>query len=359
MDKFAFIFHPLDIDLFADGFDDIGLKNKRPQLIEQTIKWFPPFKRASITGIRSLTGKEIEGDMILCTLLPEQILCLDEAFILKRVIEAGKLAEKLGNKIVGIGAYIANIGKKGLTLAKNLNLPVTTGSSYTIFIALESVYSAADKIGIDINNANIAIIGATGTIGSICSRVLAEKAGFLTLVARNKTRLHQLSDSIREEYKKIDIQITDNISQAVSNADIILVSTNTPGTIIDANMIKSGAIICDMSRPHNISKAIALQRQDILVIDGGVVKPPGSVDFHFSFGLPQGLAYACIAETMILTLEERFESYSIGGDVTIEKVREIGGLAKKHGFELTNFRSFNRELSQERIENVKKHIKLK
>ena len=45
-------------------------------------------------------------------------------------------------------------------------------------------------------------------------------------------------------------------------------------------------------------------RDDVLVIDGGMVEVPGKVDFHFDFGFPPGKAYACMAETMILVLED-------------------------------------------------------
>ncbi len=62
---------------------------------------------------------------------------------------------------------------------------------------------------------------------------------------------------------------------------------------------------------------------------------PGEVDFHFNFGLAPGKAYACMAETMVLALEERHESYSLGKQMQPERVREIAKLAHKHGFKLT------------------------
>ena len=108
-----------------------------------------------------------------------------------------------------------------------------------------------------------------------------------------------------------------------------------------------------MSLPKNISEEAANSRKDILVIDGGVVKPPGDVDFNFYFGLPPGLCYACIAETMILALEERYECYSIGGNISFAKVREISQLASKHGVKLAELRSFGKGVSKEHIEEVK------
>ncbi len=62
---------------------------------------------------------------------------------------------------------------------------------------------------------------------------------------------------------------------------------------------------------------------------------PGEVDFHFNFGLAPGQAYACMAETMVLALEEKYTSYSLGKQMQTERVREIAQLARKHGFRLT------------------------
>ena len=62
---------------------------------------------------------------------------------------------------------------------------------------------------------------------------------------------------------------------------------------------------------------------------------PGEVDFGFDFGLPPGKAYACMAETMVLALEGRYECYSLGKEIQVGQVREIAQLARKHGFRVS------------------------
>ena len=39
-------------------------------------------------------------------------------------------------------------------------------------------------------------------------------------------------------------------------------------------------------------------------------------------------SYACMAETMILALEGRFENYSLGRDLTVSQVKEIARLGE-------------------------------
>lgn len=353
MKRFGFIFHPLDLPLYADGFSEPDLKRKRPSLVEGVMKWLPPFKRAAITGIKSLTGEEIEGDMILVSLLPEQILTLDSNFVLNKVIEAGRVAEKLGDRIVGLGAYASQVGRKGVLIARSLKIPVTTGSSYTVTVAIEATLQAAALVGINLPRAKVTVIGATGAIGSVCAKLLVRQGACLTIVARNYGRLVALKKEITNTMPQAPVEIKTNIYEAIKDADIILTSTSTPMDLVDGRILKPGTVICDISRPKNVPESLLEDRQDILVIEGGIVKPPGEVDFHFSFGLPPGLAYACIAETMLLTLEGRYENYSIGGNISVEKAEEMGQLAKKHGFQLAELMSFNRKITPEQIERIK------
>jgi predicted amino acid dehydrogenase/ribosome-associated toxin RatA of RatAB toxin-antitoxin module len=351
--RIGYIFHPLDHRLLAAGFEDADLLAKRPELIESVVKWFPPFRRSVVTGVRSPLGVEVIADMILVPLMPEQILTLDEPFVLDKFLEAGRLAERYGARLLGLGAYAASVGRKGVYLAKRLRIPVTTGSSYTIAMVIEAIVEACKAVGIELKEATVAVVGATGTIGRICTQLMAREAGHLLLVARNRQRLEDLVQLLADEGAATAASIVD-LDAAAANADVIITATNTPAALIDVTKLRPGAIVCDVSRPRNVSEENALLRPDVLVLDGGVVKPPGEVDFHFSFGIAPGLAYACMAEPMILAMEGRYESFSLGGDIDLAKVEEISQLGRKHGFTLAGLRSFDGEVSAGLIERVRK-----
>jgi uncharacterized NAD-dependent epimerase/dehydratase family protein len=64
-----------------------------------------------------------------------------------------------------------------------------------------------------------------------------------------------------------------------------------------------------------------------------------------------------MAETMILALEKRYESFTLGRELTLEQVDEISQLAKKHGFKLSGFRSFEREVTPEHIMAIKENAR--
>ncbi|MFH1846262.1 MAG: shikimate dehydrogenase [Candidatus Omnitrophota bacterium] len=353
---FAFIVHPLDIGLVSVAFNEPTLINKKLSLVKKAFEWLPSFKCSEITGICSIKGTKIKGHLMYCALLPEQIISLDESFVLDRVVSAGEIARDLGASLIGVGAYVAQIGKKGVVLARKLQMPVTTGTHYTIWITIKSVLEAAEKIGKDVTKCNVAIIGATGKVGKICGQFFSEKASQVTLAARNRSKLEYIREGLLTNINcKAQVLIEDDIKTAVKNADISIMSTSVPFPLIDVDELTARTIVCDISRPRNVSKKRVEMRRDVLVIDGGIVQPPGdNMDFNFYFGLPKGLAYACMAETMILTLEEKYENYSIGGNMIFDKVKEIGALGEKHGFKLAKIRSFGIEIEEEVYENIRK-----
>jgi predicted amino acid dehydrogenase len=125
--------------------------------------------------------------------------------------------------------------------------------------------------------------------------------------------------------------------------------------VIEPEYLKPGCVVCDVARPRDVSVRVAKERDDVLVIEGGVVAVPGpNADFHFHFGFPPKTAYACMSETIMLALDGRYESFTLGKDVTIAQAEETARLAKKHGFTLAGYRSFEREVTSETIEATRR-----
>lgn len=355
MEKFAFILHPLAAKDFGRKFP--FAKNWPDGLIERILKIIPPFKASNITGIESPYA-QAEGHFIACPLTSRQMVEMPEEYVINRIIKAGKVAEKLGAKIVGLGAFTSVVGDAGITIAKNLNIAVTTGNSYTVATALQGTREAAKIMGIDIKKANIVVLGATGSIGAACAQILAREARYLTLAARNENKLEKLAEQILRT-TGLAARVTANTKAALKTADIIIAVTSAVDSIIEPEDLKPGAIVCDVARPRNVSKRVAEMRNDILVIEGGVVEVPGDVDFGLNFGFPTGMAYACMAETMILALEGRYENFTLGRVLTVKQIETIAQLADKHGFKLAGFRSFERAITPEEIAEIKENATVK
>jgi len=352
MDSFAFIIHPIDVKRDVQRkFPFLGRVLSERQ-IEFFSQYFPPVYLSEIEGITSAaTGRSVKGWLIACPFTPRQMVELPEARVYRKIIETGRLAERLGAKILGLGAYTSVIGDAGATIARGLNVPVTTGDSYTVWVAVQAAKQAAERMNIRIADATVAVVGATGAIGRVCAELLAGEAARLILIARRADRLEELRARLEGQARGEVIASTS--VDSLREAEVILTVTSAIHEVIHPEHLRAGAVICDVARPRDVSAMVAASRDDILVIDGGMVDVPGPVDFHFNFGFPPGKAYACMAETIALALEGRFEDYTIGKEITRERVEEISAMATKHGFRVSGFRSFEKEVKQEQIEAVR------
>lgn len=353
MNKFGFLIHPLGMRDVVRHLPNVA--GKRPPLVEKVLEWTPSYHASHITGVTSaFDGSEIEGDFFTVPLFPHQILNLDRQFVLSRIIDACKLAQDRGAQIVGLGGYTSVVGSAGAAVAEAMECAITSGNSYTVATALEGATAVARLLDIDLHRATVAVVGATGSIGGVCSKILArEQVGKLVLLARSELRLNNLAQTIAESNPHANLAVSTEISQGLREADLIVTCTSSGGGILTPGVLKSGCVICDVAVPHDVCREVAQLRPDVLVIEGGVVEAPGDARFNFDFGFPEGICLACMAETMILTLEGLFEDFSIGRGLQIEKVMQISALAKKHGFKLAGFRAFDEPISHERIEQVR------
>ncbi len=154
---------------------------------------------------------------------------------------------------------------------------------------------------------------------------------------------------------KCSVSTDTNVESGIKEADIIIAVSSATKEIIEPQFIKKGAVVCDIARPRDVSAKVATERNDVLVIDGGVVEVPGDVEFNFNFGFPPKTAYACMSETMMLALEGRYECFTLGKTVSLQQVEEITRIANKHGFRLAGFRSFEKPVSEETIAQIRKN----
>jgi fatty aldehyde-generating acyl-ACP reductase len=356
MDTFAFIIHPIDPKRdVSRKFPLLGrVLNERQ--IDFFSTFFPPIYISEIEGITSIsTGKQVKGWFIAAPYTPRRMLELPERVVYRKIIQTGRMAERLGARMLGLGAFTSVIGDAGVTIARSLDVPVTTGDAYTISIAVQAVREAACQMGISLRNATAAIVGASGTIGRVCAELLTEDVARLYLIGRREGPLlelrEQLSCSARSEL------LVSTKMDALRQAQLILTVTSAVHDVIQPEYLLPGSVVCDVARPRDVSAMVAAARDDILVIDGGMVDVPGPVDFHFNFGFPPGKSYACMAETVALALEGRFEDYTLGKHITRERVDEITAIAEKHGFRLSGFRSFEREVTPQQIEVVRRNAR--
>ena len=354
MERFAFVLHPLSLE-------DMQMVSPMVRyvpdfLLEYILKQKKPFTVSHITGVKS-PHAEAEGWFVGCPLTAKQMVELPEEFVIDRIVETGKIAEELGAKILGLGAFTSIVGDAGVTIAERLNIAVTSGNSYTVATALEGTREAARLMGKDLRDAEVAIVGASGSIGSACARILSREVRHINLIARRIAPLEELAQELNG-HGAATFSVSSDVKSCLHKADVVIAVTSAVDFIIDPADLKSGAVVCDVARPRNVSRNVSAQRNDVLVIEGGVIHVPGNVDFHFNFGFPPQTCFACMAETMILALEGRYENFTLGRNLVPSQIDTISGLAKQHGFTLAGFRNFEHAVTKEMIESIRENVKL-
>ncbi|MGD8998137.1 MAG: shikimate dehydrogenase [Anaerolineae bacterium] len=346
MDDFASLIHPLNTKEDVARRYPILARALPTPLIRLVARVWPPLVLSHVTGLRSPgTGREIEGWLVACPLTAQQMLRLPPQVVYDKVVKAGRLAQRQGARIVGVGGFSAIVGDGGVTVAQRLTMPVTTGNSLTVASAIAALEQAVkgghcrgramgpSDADLAMERATAAVVGASGSIGLGCAEMLAPLVERLILVGRREIHLSRARAHVEAAGASGRVRVSTRLED-VREADLVLSATSATEPLIHPHHLKENAIVCDMALPSDVSPAVRRERKDVVLIDGGIVEVPGLVTFGFDFGLPAGQAYACMAEVMVLALEGRYESFSLGQSVETEKVREIARLARKHGFRL-------------------------
>ena len=363
VNRFAFVIHPLSQQYLTKTPPLDWIANVSPStvmnLVEKAVAYTPPFIYSKVSGIKSPTGDEAEGWLITVGGTPREIMAHGPEFTYSRLLAAAKLAKKLGAQIMGLGAFTKVVGDAGITVAKRAPLPITTGNSYSASGALWAAHDAAKKVGrVSIGKSGkmagkAMVVGATGAIGSVCARLLAKAVDEIYMVAPEAAKLLALKESIELETPGAIVHVSATTDRDLSEMDMVVTATSGAGKrILDIMQVKPGCVITDVARPLDIPAEDVAKRPDVLVIESGEIQLPGNVRMK-DIGLPRGIAYACLAETIVLALEARFENFTLGRNIEWEKVREIYKLGLKHGMELAAISGVNGVFTDEDFERVR------
>ncbi len=364
VNRFAFVIHPLSQEYFKKVKPIELLSQVSPPVfmdtLEKAMAYMPPFVYSKVTGIRSPTGVEAEGWLISVGGTPREIMSHDPEFTYRRLLDAAKIAKQLGAQIMGLGAFTKVVGDAGATVARQAPLPITTGNSYSASGALWAARDALLRLRLlpaPKPDGKIAmkamVVGATGAIGSVCARLLAMAADEVYMVSPETAKLLSVKESILRETPDAKLFLSSRADKDIADMDVIVTATSGAGKkILDIMKVKPGCVITDVARPLDLPPSEVAKRPDVLVIESGEIHLPGDVKMK-NIGLPENVAYACLAETIVLALEGRFESYTVGRDIEWEKVREIYRLGLKHGMQLAAISGVNGHYSDADIDRVR------
>jgi len=316
----------------------------------------PSFKMHEMDEFRSATGDTTHGIFILCTFIPDMI-AQDRQAVYSKVVYACRLAEKSGVGIVTLGGFASMVGERlGALISEEVDIPITTGNTYTVALAIDGVERAVQLFEKDLKDLKIALIGGTGDIGAACARAFSLKAKQIIITGRTKSNLRALKSELKK-HGKAQIEATTDNQKAVKDADVIIAAANVSASVLNIDWFKPGSIVCDLAYPKNIS--YTANRKDIFVFSGGLASVPTPINTGIDMGMPShDVCYGCFCEVIILALERRFENYSYGrGNITLEKIDEIRKMGLKHGFKLAPFFWADRLVDEKELAQIGMAVK--
>lgn len=333
MDSFATVVHPLrpkqDV---SRQYPFLG-RVLPTSLIELLTRRWPPLVLSQIVGLRSpQSDQQPTGCLLACPLTASQMVRLPPQVVYDRLVQTGRVAQKRGVRILGLGGFASAMGDSGVTVAQRLAMPVTTGKSLTVGLAMEALRGEAHKRELALDQSTVAVVGASGSIGLACAEMLAPETGSLLLVGRREIRLSEARARV-EAAGAEEVRVATNLG-AIIRADVVLSATTSITPVVSAEHLKQGTLVCDLALPPDVDPRVREERADVTVVRVGAAQAPGPMDLGFDVGLPSGHVSGCMAEVMVLALEGRYESFSLGRRVEVGRVREITDLAWKHGFRL-------------------------
>jgi predicted amino acid dehydrogenase len=244
---------------------------------------------------------------------------------------------------------------------------MTSGNSLTTWTAIRSVEAACAKYGFALGDCTVAIVGATGAIGHALSLLCAERAAELILIGNplateaSLGKLREVAEDCRRHvttraaagreftpgtlaariahgrtsappHGDAGMTITTDIDRNLPRAHVVLAATNAVQPFIASHHLRSGALVCDVSRPFNVVPDLVQQRDDLRLLSGGLVlPPPSSVLGHVEAPERANALVACAAETIVLALSG-YQSPHLCGRLDIATIEDIGRLAEDLGF---------------------------
>ena len=311
----------LGYDEFADGDLDMWCAAP-PQLVE----------RIQVTG---LTGKTIEGAYIDSVFVPEMLRRFKTAK--RKVLKAMELAQKTGIDITALGGFTSiifedmNLLREERVSAVELDWQrFTTGNTHTAWVICQQVEASAPSLGIDLSRARVAVVGASGDIGSAVCRWLQRRGvAELLLVARRPQPLLELQQSLGEGTVL-------SLEEALPQADVVVWVASLPQSLqIDVSSLRRPCLMIDGGYPKNLDTKAAAP--GVHVLKGGIVEFWQDIGWQMmevaEMAKPQRQMFACFAEAMLLDFEEIHTNFSWGrNNITLAAMDQIGAASLRHGF---------------------------
>ena len=318
--KTAFIGHPTDIGIFRSYVRFLKpTKTYRDEFLIKLFEWTPPYKTKDFPGLSIDLKNSIDGMLIMVPFLPE-MRDIKIKQIIGKIEQALVIAAAEGCTVAAMGGFTSIVLQGSeQSLSEKFGIKITSGNAFTAALIVRSIENIARKFSMDISQSTVAVIGASGDIGSACMGYFGSKVKKMYCTARS---IPTLAEVVKRQGKLMtcEIAVTDNNREAVANSTICIFVTSAYTTLFSQEDFKPGTVVCDASAPVNVLVNQPL-RDDVFIYHGGVASIPFKLEPGFDIGLPSPRTfYGCQLEGLLLGLNPSLPCSWGRGNITREKL---------------------------------------
>ncbi len=261
-------------------------------------------------------------------------------YVIKQLDKAVELARERGCTVAGLGGFHSIISSNGRRLRAS-GISLTSGNALTVGMGVRALTAAAEDAGIDLQEATLGVVGATGNIAQAYALMMARKVRRMVLITRQgaSRRCRPLLQQLRELAPWIEFEVSESMEALRSCSLIVSASNSAEPVIYSQHLGPQSTVICDISLPPDVAGEVKLNRKDVVVLKGGVVRLPCDPDLMIP-GVPlaPGHVFACMAETLLMGLEG-IQDHGSYGPLTPERIARALEMADKQGFTMAELQT--------------------
>ncbi len=338
----------------------------------------PPFEAAT-TVTQGIDGSPLHGSIVCIPLDIDKMLELPSAtarlngYARPLIQDATNFVlNKLGTQNIGLGEQLAAMTQFGQWLEKKFGNEIytTTGHAGTIFAMAETLKLGAQKLGIDLSQETVGIIGC-GRIGSAFAQYIEAQHITNNLMlydnapgVAEKVSADLIKNRLKQNGHKV--AVAHNYEEILERTNLIISAVSDP--LLGELSLDNHFVVDDSQPPwvppQDTTGIIAwpsysvpghVQRNGIRMINGNITE---EVD-GFNYG-PVGLLphtdWGCNVELTSLVMSGRMKENHISRAASHEDVAEIGALIKQAGFSVNKLQSWGNFIPEKSFTQLRSNI---
>ena len=332
MYKFAWIGYFPEEDTLKKVLNSKGITFSQKDILDNFLDNLTP-QEILFLDVESKRGNKTQGSIIIAPLLLKQIPLLSEEKLIEKITSSVKLALRKEARIICLAGVL---GRLVSTVKKRINredIFFITGRKLFTATIIDNLLKISSQLDIDLRKVKLSLFDADSAVARVCCQLLIGKVGEIWLFDKSNRKKDAFAEFSHLNFR--NLTISNSIKDVLKGSKLVISTYLFLSEEIIKNL-EPKSIFFDAIVPFWSAKTIYNQRKDILPIESAWVTRGPLTHKEFDILFPKDAIVACIAEAVILGLQNSLDGFIT--EFNSGNVAVVSNLAKKEGFFLADFR---------------------